>query len=281
MKLAINYLANIPAPSTNSIGFVRIYGLTMAIAIGVAVLIAHKRYASRNNGDSLIIDIFLPVVISGIAGARIYHLFTGYNWDRDGIAGTIKLRNGGLSIWGAVIGGALMVAFISRRKKIPFLKIGDCAAVALLVAQAIGRFGNYFNQELFGRELHAPWALEVDVAHRPIGYENIATYHPTFLYEAIWCLLLAGLIILLERKIKNWPRGATLALYIGGYCLGRTFFEYLRIDDATRVFGVRFNLMLSIVLCLIGFAWLIKLLVSNRAAEINPFDESVEGEKSS
>ncbi len=274
------FLANIPAPSTNSIGFIRIYGLTMAIAIGVAVLIAHKRFSSRNNGSSLIIDVFLPVVISGIAGARIYHLFTGYDWDRDGIAGTIKLRNGGLSIWGAVIGGALMVAFVSRRKKIPFLKLGDSIAVALLVAQAIGRFGNYFNQELFGRELHAPWALEVDILNRPEGFENIATYHPTFLYESLWCLLLAGLIIVLERKVKNCPRGATLATYIGGYCLGRTLFEYLRIDEATKLLGIRFNLMLSVVLCVIAFACLAKLLISNRSDESKFSDSALESEKS-
>lgn len=274
-----SFLSNIPAPSTNSIGFIRIYGLTMAIAIGVAVLIAHKRFSSRNNGSSLIIDIFLPVVLSGIAGARIYHLFTGYNWDRDGIAGTIKLRNGGLSIWGAVIGGALMVAFISRRKKIPFLKIGDCVAVALLVAQAIGRVGNYFNQELFGRELHAPWALSVDIFHRPEGFENIATYHPTFLYEALWCLALAGIIILIERRAKVWPLGASLALYIGGYCLGRTIFEYLRIDDATKVFGVRFNLMLSVVLCVAGFVWLAKLLASKKKTTIKLAQSDLESEK--
>ena len=274
-----SFLSNIPAPSTNSIGFIRIYGLTMAIAIGVAVLIAHKRFSSRNNGSSLIIDIFLPVVLSGIAGARIYHLFTGYNWDRDGIAGTIKLRNGGLSIWGAVIGGALMVAFISRRKKIPFLKIGDCVAVALLVAQAIGRVGNYFNQELFGRELHAPWALSVDVFHRPEGFENISTYHPTFLYEAIWCLTLAGIIILIDRRAKVWPLGASLALYIGGYCLGRTLFEYLRIDDATKVFGIRFNLMLSVVLCVAGFVWLAKLLASKNKTATKLEQSDLESEK--
>lgn len=274
-----SFLSNIPAPSTNSIGFIRIYGLTMAIAIGVAVLIAHKRFSSRNNGSSLIIDIFLPVVLSGIAGARIYHLFTGYNWDRDGIAGTIKLRNGGLSIWGAVIGGALMVAFISRRKKIPFLKIGDCVAVALLVAQAIGRVGNYFNQELFGRELHAPWALSVDIFHRPEGFENIATYHPTFLYEALWCLTLAGIIILIERRAKVWPLGASLALYIGGYCLGRTLFEYLRIDDATKVFGIRFNLMLSVVLCVAGFVWLAKLLASKNKTATKLEQSDLESEK--
>ena len=268
----MTYLKNsligyVPAPPFDSIGFVRIYGLTMALAIGVAVLIAHKRYAKRNSNSTLVIDVFLPVVISGIIGARIYHLFTGYNWSRDGIVGTIKLRNGGLSIWGAVIGGALMVAFICHRKKVSFLRLGDSIAVALLFAQAIGRFGNYFNQELFGKPSNSFWALKVDPIYRPVGFENVSTFHPTFLYEALWCIILAGIIIFLERRVANWPKGASLATYIGGYCLGRSIFEYLRIDTATKVFGIRFNLMLSIVLCLAGFLWLMKLLISNKDIE--------------
>lgn len=261
----INLLLTIPAPPTNSIGFIRIYGLTMAIAIGVAVFISHRRYSKRNDGSSLIIDIFLPVVIAGVVGARIYHLFTGYDWDEGGIEGTINLRNGGLSIWGAIMGGALMLAYICSRKKISFLAIGDVIAVSLLLAQAIGRFGNYFNQELFGRALDSSWALEVDPIYRPTGFENIKTFHPTFLYEALWCILLACVIILIEKKFSTWPRGATLASYVGGYCLGRTLFEYLRIDSATKIFSIRFNLLLSIVLCIIGFLWLIFLLLKNKS----------------
>ena len=252
----------------------------MALSIGIAVLISHKRYSKKNNGSSLVIDIFLPVVIAGIVGARVYHLFTGYDWDEEGITGTIMLRNGGLSIWGAVLGGALMVAFICRRKKLSFLALGDSIAVALLVAQAIGRFGNYFNQELFGKGFDAFWALEVDPIYRPTGFENIKTYHPTFLYEAIWCLMLAVSIIVLERKISNWTKGASLATYICGYCLGRTFFEYLRIDDATKLFGIRLNLMFSATLCLLGLTWLIKLLLTSKRNLSISKTPALEGEKS-
>lgn len=264
------YLANIPAPPFDSIGFVKIYGLTMAAAIGVAVFISNQRYSKRNDGSTLVMDIFLPVVIAGIIGARVYHLFTGYNWDRDGLSGTIKLRNGGLSIWGAVIFGAVMVAYFCKKRKISFLVLGDCIAIGLLFAQALGRFGNYFNQELFGRELNAFWALNVDPLYRPIGYENVASFHPTFLYEALWCVLLAVVILVIEKKSKKWPKGATLATYIGGYCLGRTIFEYLRIDEATKVLGIRFNLMFTIVLCLSGFIWLIMLLKNNKPVELQP-----------
>lgn len=254
-----NFLATIPAPPFDSFGPVQIYGITMAIAIAVAIFITHKRWQSKHAGSTLVLDIFLPVVISGIAGARIYHLFTGYDWDSQGIAGTINLRNGGLSIWGAVIGGALCVVVLSKIKKFSFLEFGDAIAPALLVAQAIGRLGNYFNQELFGRELNAFWALEVDELYRPSGFESVQTFHPTFLYEMIWNLVLALVIVVYQRKSKNWTTGQGLALYIAGYTLFRSFLETIRVDKATELFGVRFNLMLSLTLCVLASTWLIVL----------------------
>lgn len=257
-------LAYIPVPPTDSFGFVRIYGITMALGIGLGVYITHKRYVKNHPGSNDIIDIFLPVVVCGIIGARLYHLFTGYDWDSEGLVGVIKLRNGGLSIWGAIIAGALAVFVMARIKKLSFLEIGDAAAPGLLVAQAVGRMGNYFNQELFGRELHAPWALHVDILHRPLGYESVSYFHPTFLYEALWCLGLASVVILIEHKVENWPRAASLALYVSGYCFGRTFFEHLRIDNASRIFGIRFNLLLSMVLCVLGGLWLFYLLVKGK-----------------
>ena len=258
----IEILASIPAPPTNSIGPIRIYGITMAIAIAVGTFIAHKRYSSKHDGSTAIIDMFLPTVVAGIAGARIYHLFTGYDWANQGIVGIINLRNGGLSIWGAVFAGALAVYIQARMKHISFLELGDAIVPGLLVAQAIGRIGNYFNQELFGRELNAPWALRVDEFYRPFGLEAVSTFHPTFLYELVWCLFLAAVIVIAEKKSKTWLPGQSIALYVAGYCFGRIFFEILRVDDATRLFGIRFNLMLSIVLCCIGAGWFIFLEVS-------------------
>ncbi len=253
------YLANIPAPPFDSFGPFRIYGLTMAIAIAVGVLISHKRWIKIHPGSTLILDIFLPVVISGIVGARIYHLFTGYDWDEQGMSGVINLRNGGISIWGAVIGGAIAVGVLSRIKKFSFLELGDTIAPALLIAQAIGRLGNYFNQELFGRELNTFWALKVDEMFRPVGFENVTTFHPTFIYEMVWNIGLALAIIVYQRRSKTWVTGQGLALYVAGYTLFRTFLETVRIDKATQLFGIRFNLMFSASLFILAVLWLIFL----------------------
>jgi prolipoprotein diacylglyceryl transferase len=234
----------------------------MALGMAIAAVVAHWRYTKKHPGSTDIVDIFLPTVIAGIFGARLYHLFTGYDWSSEGLSGIIKLRNGGLSIWGAVIAGAIAVFIMAKIKKASFWELGEAIIPGLLLAQAVGRFGNYFNQELFGRPLHAFWALKVDQAYRPSGYESVATFHPTFLYEALWCIFLAVVVILLENKVQNWPRGATVATYIFGYCAGRAYFEWLRTDKATHVFGVRFNLLLSIVLSVCGLIWLLVLLRS-------------------
>lgn len=266
----ISLLAEIPAPSTNSIGFVRIYGITMALAMAVGVVIAHRRYSRTHDGSMAILDMFLPTIIAGIIGSRVYHLFTGYNWDSEGISGIYKLRNGGLSIWGAVFAAALALFIQARMKKISFVELSDAIVPALLVAQAIGRVGNYFNQELYGRPLNAPWALNVDMFYRPLGLESISTYHPTFLYEALWCLGLAGIIIICEKKAGSWRPGQSSALYVAGYCAGRCVFEYLRVDKATELLGIRFNLLLSAVLCLVGVIWFVYLLRTKHKVHTEP-----------
>ncbi len=266
----ITFLAEIPAPPTDSIGFVRIYGITMALAMAAGVAISHWRYSRKHNGSMVILDMFLPTIIAGVIGARVYHLFTGYDWDAEGLVGALKLRNGGLSIWGAVFAGALAVYVQARMKKISFVQLADAIVPALLVAQAIGRMGNYFNQELFGKALSAPWALRVDMAYRPVGLENVATYHPTFLYEALWCLALAGIIVMCEKKIADWSVGQSTALYVAGYCAGRCVFEFLRIDQASLVFGIRFNFLLSLVLCLLGVAWFVYLLRTKHKVRSQP-----------
>jgi prolipoprotein diacylglyceryl transferase len=127
----------------------------------------------------------------------------------------------------------------------------DAVAPGIVLAQAIGRWGNYFNQELFGRPTTLPWGLKIDLAHRPAGYTQYQTFHPTFLYESLWCLLVFATLVLVERR-KSLRPGQVFALYVAMYTFGRTFFEWLRIDDATRIFGIRFNLLLSAALCVFG-----------------------------
>jgi prolipoprotein diacylglyceryl transferase len=234
------------------------YGLMLAIGVLVATRVAEKRWTRTGRDAKDFSAIVVPVVIAGVIGARVYHLFTGYSWSDGGFIGAFEIWKGGLSIWGAVAGGLIAVVVIARRRHLESLVLMDAIAPGVVLAQAIGRWGNYFNQELFGRPSKLPWAVEIDLAHRPPGYERFATFHPTFLYESLWCLVVFGTILFVERRFKL-KRGQVFALYIAMYTFGRIWFEALRIDDATRIFGVRFNLLVSILLCIFGTLWFIWL----------------------
>jgi prolipoprotein diacylglyceryl transferase len=255
-------LASIPSPSRGVIEIgpfeLHAYGLMLALGVLAAARITEKRWTKWGNSGRDIAEIFIPVVVAGVLGARIYHLFTGYDWDREGVAGTVKIWEGGLSIWGVLAGGALAVFVMARIKRLDVLSLCDAIAPGLAVAQAIGRWGNYFNQELFGRPTKLPWGLEIDPSHRPTRYLAEPTFHPTFLYESIWCLLVAGAIVYAERR---WQlhRGQAFALYLSGYTFGRVFFEALRSDPASEVFGIRFNLLLSAAICILSAIWFVWL----------------------
>ena len=223
----------------------------LAIGVLAAATVAERRWIARGHDGAEFGRLVVPIVVGGVVGARVYHLFTGYDWAGGGIAGAVRIWQGGLSIWGAVAGGLVVAVVLARRRGLPVADLLDAAAPGVVLAQAIGRWGNWFNQELFGRPSTLPWAVEIAPAHRPVGYEQYATFQPTFLYESLWCLLVFGLLIGCERRFRFRP-GQTFAAYVALYTAGRTFFESLRIDDATRLFGVRFNLLLSVMLCLVG-----------------------------
>src|SRR6478752_7572503 len=243
----------------------------LAIGVLVATRVADKRWVRMGNDPKDFSGVVVPVVIAGVIGARVYHLFTGYKWSEGGVVGAFEIWKGGLSIWGAVLGGAIAVVIMGRRHHLDVLRLMDAIAPGVVLAQAIGRWGNYFNQELFGRPTTLPWGLEIDVAHRPVGYEHYATFHPTFLYESLWCLIVFATLLLVESRFVL-KRGQVFALYIALYTFGRIWFEALRIDDATRIFGVRFNLLLSIVLCIFGTLWFIWL--GRRSTTDTPDDDS-------
>jgi Prolipoprotein diacylglyceryl transferase len=164
---------------------------------------------------------------------------------------------GGLGIPGGLIAGVLTGAYVAHRRGLPVSQLLDVVAPALPVAQAIGRLGNWFNQELFGRPTDLPWGLEIDPAHRPAGYLNVATFHPTFLYEALWNLALAGGLVLWERRHPGGRPGRLFAMYVAGYAVGRAWVEALRIDPATRLFGVRWNIWMSAIAFFAAVGWLI------------------------
>ncbi|MCU1464238.1 MAG: prolipoprotein diacylglyceryl transferase [Actinomycetia bacterium] len=234
------------------------YGLMLALGVLVATQVAEKRWTRGGRSSKEFGAIVVPVVIAGVVGARVYHLFTGYSWSNGGFVGIFEIWKGGLSIWGAVGGGLIAVLVLARRRHLDTLALMDAIAPGVVLAQAIGRWGNYFNQELFGRPTKLPWGLEIDVAHRPPGFTQYATFHPTFLYESLWCLLVFATIVFVERRF-TLKRGQAFALYVAMYTFGRIWFEALRIDDATRIFGVRFNLLLSIVLSVFGAVWFVWL----------------------
>jgi prolipoprotein diacylglyceryl transferase len=255
-------VAFIPSPSNGIVHIgplpLHAYGLMLAIGVLVATKVAETRWARSGGENKEFGAIVIPVVIAGVIGARVYHLFTGYSWNAGGVVGAFEIWKGGLSIWGAVAGGLIAVVVLARRRHLDTLLLMDAIAPGVVLAQAIGRWGNYFNQELFGRPTTLPWGLKIDLAHRPAGFTQYATFHPTFLYESLWCLLVFGAIVVAERTV-GLKRGQAFAMYVAMYTFGRIWFEALRIDDASRIFGVRFNLLLSIVLCVFGVVWFIWL----------------------
>lgn len=219
------------------------YALCIIAGVAVAIWLGDRRLRAINPAYRGVVgEVALVAVPAGVVGGRIYHVITtpGPYFGSNGTPlNALKIWEGGLGIWGAISLGAV-AAWLRLRNlrtaKPDFLHFMDALAPGLLFAQAIGRFGNWFNGELFGRPLDAPWALEIPPVLRPDGYESYATFHPTFLYEAIWCSLLA--LVLMKIRVKP---GQLFSLYVLGYCFGRFGIEYLRIDTAHTFAGLRLN----------------------------------------
>lgn len=253
-------LAAIPAPPSNSIGPFRLYGLMIALGVVVAVMIAQRRWSRWGGEDDTIVTIAVWAVPAGLIGARLYHVITDWGtlYDEGRWADAFKIWNGGLGIPGGVLAGTLVGIVVARRIVPSWRRLGDAVAPAIPVAQAIGRLGNYFNQEVYGRATELPWGLRVDDEilmvqnpDQPLG----ATFHPTFLYEGLWNLALAGLIVWGGTKFVFKP-GRWFAVYIAGYGLGRLWVESLRIDEATLIGGIRVNIWMSLLIIAGGLLWL-------------------------
>jgi len=248
-------LSSIPTPSNSAIGIgpltVHYYALCIIIGVAVAIWLGNKRYrAFANNSEQsigVVADVAIYAVPAGIIGGRIYHVISSpapYFGENGNPIDALKIYEGGLGIWGAISLGALAAWFGYRKRakglELPSFRLFlDALAPGILIAQAIGRIGNWFNGELFGRPFSGPWALEIPLSKRPFGYFEYESFHPTFLYEAIWCLLIAALLIWLTPKLKA---GQGFASYVALYCVGRFAIESLRIDDANEFLGLRINL---------------------------------------
>jgi prolipoprotein diacylglyceryl transferase len=226
------------------------------IGIALAVIITRRRWEARGGNPALVADVATWAVPAGIIGARIYFDLTTpadipHHW-----WGVFAVWSGGLGVWGGIAAGALVGAWRVRRAGASVPLFMDAIAPALLVAQAVGRLGNYFNQELFGKPTSLPWGLQIDPQFRPQGYKGFVTFQPTFLYEMLFDLALAGLLVWLGRRSTIRPPGL-FALYVTGYSAFRIFEESLRIDSSQHFLGLRLNFFIAALLTVAGAAWFI------------------------
>ncbi|WP_022867853.1 prolipoprotein diacylglyceryl transferase [Schaalia vaccimaxillae] len=250
----------IPSPSVGvwHLGPVplRAYGIIMVTAMAVAVWYTGKRYRKRGGDPELMYDVALWAIPLGIIGARLYHVLSSpaaYFGEGGDPWLALQIWRGGLGVWGGVAFGALGAWIAVKRAGQRLGPIADSIAPALLVAQAIGRWGNWFNQELFGGPTTLPWGLQIDDAHLPAGFESGTLFHPTFLYECLWNLAMAALIVWIDRR-RTFKSGQVFGLYLMAYTLGRAWIEYMRIDEAEHILGVRLNVWTSILIFALGVA---------------------------
>jgi prolipoprotein diacylglyceryl transferase len=250
---------------------VHFYALCIIAGIAIAIWLGNKRLAAHDQSlKGVVSEVAVIAVPAGIIGGRLYHVITTPDefFGADGeLLAISKIWQGGLGIWGAISLGALG-AFHSYRKlgrsmNLPSFGVFlDAIAPGILFAQAIGRFGNWFNAELFGRPLDTWWGLSIPYKSRPSGYGLVETFHPTFLYEAIWCTLIAFVLIGVSKK---WSAGSTFAAYVFSYSLGRFFIESIRIDPAHDFAGLRVNQWVSLALTLIAAMVFTKLRARDKA----------------
>jgi prolipoprotein diacylglyceryl transferase len=252
------YLAYIPSPSQGvwHLGPVplRAYALFIIVGIVVALILGDRRWVARGGQAGVIYDIALWAVPFGLIGGRLYHVMTDWRTyfgdDGAGLAGALRIWDGGLGIWGAVALGGIGAWIGCRQKGIPLTAFGDAIAPGIVLAQAIGRLGNYFNQELYGRPTTLPWGLEIferrdangalDTLNGVSTGQLIEVVHPTFLYELLWNLLVFAALIYIDRRLKI-GHGRLFATYVALYCVGRFWVELMRSDVATHIAGIRIN----------------------------------------
>lgn len=254
-------VASLPSPSGGSIHLgplqVRAYGLMIALGVIAAVWLCGRMLERKGLGtadDASSVGVW--GVAAGIVGARLYHVATEWSRFSDDLGAIPKIWEGGLGIPGGLVAGVFAGLWQGKRRGIDVRSLLTCAAPAIPLAQAIGRWGNWFNQELYGRPTDLPWALEIDDAHN-LGYPAGTTFHPTFLYESLWNLGLVAVLLWVDRRLKLGP-GRLFALYLVGYGAGRFWIEGLRIDptEASDVAGLRWNQWVALAAVVAGVIWL-------------------------
>jgi len=271
---------SIPSPDSSILELgslsIRYYALAIIVGVVVAVSLGSRRAQAMGAAKPLVSDIAVVAVPFGVIGGRIYHVITtpepyfGSNGDP---ISALYIWEGGLGIWGAIalgaVGAWIAFRYLERKGdlKITFAQFADAIAPGILFAQAIGRSGNWFNQELFGRPTDLPWGLEIDPRYRPIGYSQFESFHPTFLYEAIWSVVVAIFLIRMTRPWSTHP-GRVFLGYVALYSFGRLFIEQLRIDTANEFFGLRLNTFTSFSLIVVATLIFLKLKARPQHEEV-------------
>jgi prolipoprotein diacylglyceryl transferase len=255
----VSYLASIPSPGSGTLDLgpltVHMYGLTLLASIALCTYVTGRRWVARGGDWDLIFRCAVWGVAAGIVGARLYHLATSWSEVPDEWWGPFAIWRGGLGVWGGIALGCLVGGIVAKRSGVDVWLLADCLAPGLLLAQGLGRLGNWWNQELFGKPTDLPWALEIDPVNRPLEYLDRPTFHPTFLYELLWDLAIAAvLVFIVERRFRPRPPGL-FAAYIALYCVGRFVMELLRVDPAHELAGLRWNAWMSLVGIVAGSAW--------------------------
>src|SRR3989442_919436 len=253
--------ASIPSPHTGVVHLgpltLHMYGLTLLVAILACVWLSGRRWVALGGDWELVTRVAVWGVGFGVVGARLYHDIPSWNevpspkWE-----GIFEVWKGGLGVWGGIALGTVVGAWVVRRARQNVALFLDAAAPGLLLAQGIGRIGNWWNQELYGKPTSLPWGLEISPAHRPLAYFQNATFHPTFLYELIWDLLGVLVLLWIARRFTLRPPNL-FALYIAWYCFGRFFEELLRIDPAHHIAGLRLNAWVSVILFVASVVYVI------------------------
>ena len=258
--MVLAYLPSPPSPYL-TVGPLMVHWYALMVLLGVvaAVLIGQRRWAAVGGAKSVVTDVAIFAVPFGILGGRLYHVATSWQLYFGPGARPVEalyVWQGGLGIWGAVAGGAFGAWIAARRRGVDFAAFADAMAPGLLVGQAIGRIGCWFNQELYGRPTSLPWGLAIDPANRPSDSPDQPYYHPTFAYEALWNLGVAGVLVWAQRRF-GLDRGRVFALYVAGYTAGRGWIELLRVDPANHILGLRLNVWTSALLFLAAIAYLV------------------------
>jgi prolipoprotein diacylglyceryl transferase len=254
---------------------IRAYALAIILGVVVAVWLGDRRWRARGGRAGTVADVATWAVPFGLVGGRLYHVVTSWELYRERPVEALFVWRGGLGIWGAVALGGLGAWIACRRRRVNTAAFADAVAPGIAFAQAIGRWGNWFNQELYGRPTTLPWGLEIDPAHRPAATPQVATYHPTFLYESVWDVGVGLLVLWADRRFRLGG-GRAFALYAAAYTVGRFWIEGLRVDPAHVVLGLRLNQWVSLVVFLAAVGYLVVRRGARREGVVEAAPAAVE-----